>query len=224
VDVPVDGDAAMIRFILVDDHAMFSEGIVLLLSGEDDLELLASVGSAEAGLDACRQHHPDVVVLDLDLPDSEGVTTIQDLREAEPSAQILVLSGSTDPRTIARSFEAGAVGYLGKAFSGDHLAEAIRRAASGQVWMPQGDFSSVFANLRSEREEERRQESLTPREYEVLRLLASGVSVPEAASTLHISVYTLRGHVRSLLRKLEVGSIAQAVAFAWRAGMVDRDR
>jgi DNA-binding NarL/FixJ family response regulator len=213
-----------VRLLIVDDHEMFAQGIRMVLDADGDLEVVGTTGDAANAYRMARERHADVVLMDVDLPGLDGIEATRGLSELG-SVQVIVVSASLDARTVAAAFNAGAAGYVPKTRAADQLIDTIHRAADGDLTIPQEYVGSVLSILRSERdakdERDRLVEGLTNREREVLELLCGGESVADIAESLHVSVFTVRGHVRSLLRKLDAGSIAQAVAFAYRTGIVD---
>jgi DNA-binding NarL/FixJ family response regulator len=214
-----------ISIVLVDDHRVFNEGIRLLLEREQDLELRGTFTSAEEALDQWDDIAPDVVLMDIDLPGMDGVEAIRRVRELRSDAQVVVISGFQDSDTIARAMEAGAAAYLPKTHAADELVAAIRQASVGEITLPASYVGPVLTRLRerNERQSEARRlgDLLTPREREVLRSLADGRSIRDTAEALYLSVFTVRGHIRGILTKLGVGSVAQAVSLALRLGLVD---
>jgi DNA-binding NarL/FixJ family response regulator len=166
----------------------------------------------------------DVAVVDLGLPDGFGGDLIKELRDVNPHAQALVLSAHLDRREIARAIESGAAGTLDKTASLDEVVEAVRRLRAGETLVPLEevvDLLRLAARQRDrEREDRRAIESLSPREREVLQLLAEGLGSSEIAGRLYISLRTERNHVASIFAKLGVHSRLQAVVFGLRYGIV----
>jgi PAS domain S-box-containing protein len=212
-----------IRVLLVEDHASFRDAAASVFEREPGMEVVGQAGSlaeARAKLDGV-----DVAVVDLCLPDGWGTILIEELRQASPEAQALVLSASLERSQIARAVEAGAAGVLHKSVGIDQVIEAVRRLSAGETLMPVEEAVELlrFAGAKREQEHEARLAiaELTPREREVLEALAEGLDGKEIAEKLNISVPTERNHVASILAKLGVHSRLQALVFALRHGVVE---
>lgn len=215
-----------ITVVLVDDHPIFLDGVRGLLEAADDVEV---VGTGTTGADAVHlaiEHTPDVLVIDLDLPDFPGTQAIHELTSQGVATNVLVLSAFADPQQTADAFEAGVLAFVPKTQAGDLLLDAVRRAADGEGDIPQSFIGPMLTTIRERQERQRRaallKTGLTNREREVLRRLAEGVSVEEIAVQSQLSVHTVRGHVRNILSKLGVHSMGQAIVIAYRSGEMDR--
>ena len=206
-----------IRVIAVDDHEVVRGGIKYALLDCDDIEL---VGEAHGGVDAlrlCKQVRPDVVLMDLMMPDMDGVETTKAIRERCPAVQILVLTSFHDKDLVPRAMQAGAVGYLLKGVSNQQLVDAIRAAHAGQPTLAK----EVIADLvQAADRSPKLGDDLNEREREVLVLLAQGLSNKEIAERLFVSVATVKYHVRALLSKLGASTRAEAVARAWQHDLI----
>jgi PAS domain S-box-containing protein len=215
--------AEQVRVLLVEDHAAVREAIAGMLERKHDLTVVGQAGSlAEArGL----LHGVDVAVLDLALPDGDGIALIAELLATSPDVEVLVLSADLDRAQIARAIEAGAAGALDKTADLDQVVDAIRRLRAGQALLDSDEIAQLlrFAGDRREREREDRQAiaGLTSREREVLEALAAGLDGQAIADRLGISIRTERNHVARILNKLGVHTQLQAVLFALRYGLVD---
>ena len=213
----------MKRVLLVDDHAAFREPLAFMFEREPSFEVAAEAGSLEearrllAGI--------DLAVIDLDLPDGDGTELVDELRAANPRAMVLVLTASIEREAYARAVEAGAAGVLHKAVRIKDVIEAALRLAEGEPILSPSETVELLwlANRQRERDNEARRaiEHLTPRERDVLRLLAEGLSDKEIAGRLYVGVGTVRNHVVSILGKLGVSSRLQALVFAVRHGAVE---
>lgn len=212
--------ADLTRVLVVDDHEIFSEALELMLGRQPDVRL---VGSARDAAEAMQMlgHEPDVVLMDLDLPGMDGIEATRRIRAAVPGVKVVLLTGIQRPEVIADALAAGACGYVPKTRAVDDLMDVVRRAAAGEIVMPERDLAAVVEQLRGPRpgSGERALERLTPRETEILRALAAGETTTEIAGSLGISALTVQSHVKSILAKLGVHSKIEAVTLAWRHGM-----
>ena len=217
----------MINVLVVDDHEMFSEALVLMLGQQPEVRLLGAAGEASEALRMCIAEPPDVVLMDIDLPEVDGVEATRRIRAACPGTKVVVLTGLESPRIVATAMQAGACGYVPKTRAVDELMDIVRRAAAGEIVMPAEDLAPVLDELRVAREVPTREnalERLTPRETEILRALAAGDSIPEIATALGISALTVQSHVKNILAKLGVHSRLEAVTLAWRHGFAPEAR
>jgi PAS domain S-box-containing protein len=215
--------AEPVRVLLVEDHTAVREAIAGMFERESDLTV---VGQAESLAEARELlHGVDVAVLDLALPDGDGIALIAELRAASPGAQVLVLSANLDRAQTARAIDAGAAGALDKTADLHQVVDAIRRLRAGQALLGTHEIAELvrFAGHRREQEREDRQAiaSLTSREREVLEALAAGLDGQTIADRLGISIRTERNHVARILNKLGVHTQLQAVLFALRYGLID---
>jgi two-component system, NarL family, response regulator LiaR len=209
-----------IRAILVDDHDLFRRGLRELLE-EQGIAVVGEADDGEEGIRLARHASPDVVVLDLNMPRMDGVTATRRLRDAVPSAQVLVLTVSEDDEAAVRALLAGASGYLVKDASIAEIAAAVRAAAAGEVPLSPRIGSGVVERLRSSGgAESGRHDELSERELEVLGLIAEGRDNSEIAATLVISPQTVKAHVSSILAKLGLENRVQAAVYAVRNGLV----
>lgn len=225
MSAPEQGDVQ--RILLVEDHASFRQTLALMFDREPEFKVVAQAGAlAEArkvmgdpGTEA------DLGVIDLSLPDGEGIELIKDLRDANPHFSALVLTASLDRADHARAVEAGAAGVLHKSADVDDIIGAARRLASGQTLLSSTEIVELLRLAGHNREQEREAragiERLTPREREVLQALAEGLSNKQIAARLHMSVDTERTHMMNILTKLGVHSRLQALLFAVRYDVVE---
>ena len=214
----------MIRILLVDDHASSREPLALLLEREPDLMVVAQAGSLAEARGALERTAVDVALVDLDLPDGSGVELIRDLRRTNPEAQVLVVTASADRGMHARAIATGAAAVLHKSVRTHRIVEAIRRLCGGESLLSPQEAIELLRLADQERARGREARSalelLTPRECEVLQLLAEGLSDKEIAERLAISERTVRVHMVNLLAKLGVDSRLQALVLATRHGVV----
>jgi DNA-binding NarL/FixJ family response regulator len=212
----------MARLLIVEDHTGIRQALALLLEQEPDFEAVLQAGSlAEAG---SLLGNIDLALIDLDLPDGNGATLIEELRKATPSCKILVLTASTERLEHAHAVEAGAAGIIHKSASVADIIDATRRLNSGEFLLSAPEVVELFRLADQHRAEMREAEAvfgdLTPREFEVLHALAEGLSDKEIAQKLQISNETQRAHVTKLLGKLGVHSRLEALVLAVRHGVV----
>lgn len=218
-----------IRLLLIDDHAAFRVPLAILLERESDLEVTGQAGSLAEARAMLRDlaGQIDVALVDLQLPDGDGVALVRDLRVENPTGQTVVLTADTEPLRHAYAIEAGAAGVINKSAHPQQIVEAIRRVQSGELAQPAGEIVALLRLAGTERERTREVqallEQLTPREREVLALLAEGLDNKAIAERLFISAETARAHVVRLLGKLNVESRLQAGIFAIRHGIGPTD-
>ncbi len=203
--------------LIVDDHDMVAESLRRVLEREHDIDVVGVAPTSRAALDAAQTHQPDVVLMDIGLPDADGVTTAARMLSMLPRTKILILTGRGSDAAVAEALQAGCVGYLEKTSSVDRVASAIRQAKQGELVLSAADLSRVVASPAPPKP---RGNALTDREVEVLRLLAQGMSNRELADQLYLSVHTVRAHVRALLAKLGAHTRLEAVAVARRQGII----
>jgi DNA-binding NarL/FixJ family response regulator len=215
----------MQRLLLVEDHVSFRQTLALVFDGEPDFEVVAQAGSVAEARRVMGDREADLGVVDLSLPDGEGIELIEDLREANPLFAALVLTASLDKAEHARAVEAGAAGVLHKSADVDEILDATRRLATGETLLSPEELVELLRIAGQSREEEREVrasiEQLTRREREVLYALAEGLSNKQIAERLHMSVDTERTHMMNILSKLGVHSRLQALLFAARHGLVE---
>jgi two-component system, NarL family, response regulator len=204
---------AKIRVLVVDDHAIVRVGVRTLVNAEPDMEVVAEAADAPATLAAYRTHRPDVVLLDLRLPDTSGAALIARLRVLDPGARIIVLTSYDASEDVYQAVRAGAQAYLLKGTFPDGILEAaIRRVHAGEQVIP-ADVAARLAQRVGE-------PSLTPREIAVLELVAKGLSNKEIGGVLHTSAGTVKTHLKRIFLKLGVGDRTEAALLAVQRGLV----
>lgn len=210
-----------ITVVVVDDHAMVRYGIVGFLAAQGDVEVVAEAGSAAEALTAVAEHAPDVVLADLIMPDSEGVTLVRHLADTSPRSAVVVLTSYGDDSHLFPALAAGARSYLLKDVGPHDLAAGVRRAAAGEAVLAPAVAARVIAELHAGRPgRSDPAAALSAREVEVLRLVADGHPNAEIARRLFISEKTVKSHVSNVLAKLHLADRTQAAAYAWRTGIV----
>jgi len=206
-----------IRVLLVDDHAMVRRGLATFLGAFDDLELAGEAANGEAAIQRCAQLAPDVVLMDLVMPEMDGVTATRAIRRQFPQIQIVALTSFKDKGLVRDALQAGAIGYLLKDVSADTLAEAIRAAHAGRATLSP---EAAQALARSAAQPPPPGHDLTERERDVLVLLVEGLNNTQIADRLVVSPSTIKSHVSHILGKLDVTSRTEAAALALRHGLV----
>jgi NarL family two-component system response regulator LiaR len=207
-----------IRVMLVDDHTMVRRGLAAFLQVFDDLELAGEAANGDEAVQLCARLLPDVVLMDLAMPDMDGVTATRIIRQRFPSVQVLALTSFTEEKLIQNALQAGAIGYLLKDVTADELAQAIRAAHSGQATISP---KVVQAMVHAATQPPAPGHDLTKRERTVLGLMVEGLNNTEIAARLVVSPSTIKSHVSHILRKLDVASRTEAVALAVRQHLVD---
>jgi two-component system, NarL family, response regulator LiaR len=199
-----------IRVMIVDDHAMLRKGLRFFLKGFADLELAGEADCGQEAVELCRQLRPDVVLMDMLMPDMDGASATRLIREQCPQTQVIALSSFHDPELVEKAIQAGAIGYLLKNISASDLAHAIREAHAGRsILAPEA--AQVLVQVTRQRASQP-DYGLTEREAEVLALMAEGLSNADIAARLVVSLATAKYHVRNILAKMGVSSRTEAVA------------
>lgn len=208
-----------IRILIADDHQVVREGLKMFLSLDEELEI---AGEAENGAEAVEQAHelqPDIVLMDLLMPEMDGIAATQIIRRELPDVEVLALTSVLEDQSVYAAMRAGAIGYLLKDTKARELCRAIKAAAAGQVQLSPQAATRLIREVQAPESPE----MLTPRETEVLRLLAQGKSNQEISSALVIALKTVKTHVGNILSKLGLSSRTQAALYAVRIGLVSID-
>lgn len=200
-----------IRIMLVDDHIVMRMGLSTAANSEPDMEVVAEADNGEDAVTAFQVHQPDVVVLDLRMPKKGGLETIQSLRQISNTARILVFSNYASGDEVYLAFRAGALGFVVKDMSLDHLLEAIRKVYQGSLYFPPEVSIRMNGRVISH---------LSPREAEVLSYIAKGLSNKEIGTKLNVVEGTIKLHVNSILAKLGVSDRTQAILAAVKRGII----
>jgi DNA-binding NarL/FixJ family response regulator len=204
------------RVILADDHVMFREGLALLLP--PDMELVAAVSNGRELLEATRRLRPDLVVADWTMPELGGLEALQTLRSERLDVPFIILTVHADPALAAEALRSGASGYVVKQAAAEELVQALRQSLAGRTYLSPLVSGDVVRRLVGG--ERTPGDALTPRQREVLRLLAEGRRVKEIAATLGLSVRTVETHKYEIMHLLEIDSTVDLVKFAIRQGIV----
>lgn len=207
-----------VRVLIVEDHQIVAEALTEALDAHGRIEVVATAGSLEQARHLVVSTVPDVVLLDVQLPDGDGAAGTADILELAPQTKVVILSALTDIEVIARGVEAGAVGFVSKNEPLEVLRSSVLRAHRGEALFTSQMLAAVVAHLRDRAHRPGR--DLTAREHEVLELLAAGESTEDIAERLVLSVHTVRNHVRNLMAKLHARTKLEAVAVALRLRLI----
>lgn len=212
----------LIRVMIVDDHAVVREGLRTYLDLSDEIEVVGEAGNGREAIDRAGVLKPDVVLMDLMMPEMDGIAATRGLKEVSPASKVIVLTSFTDDEHINPALRAGAIGYLLKDVSAADLVCAIDGANKGQVQLHPDVARRLMEQVATgPRREDPPASALTPRELEVLRLIASGMSNKEIARELGLNERTVKGHVSNILSKLGLADRTQAALYAVREGIID---
>lgn len=211
----------VITLLIVDDHPVVRDGLVAILGTQPDFRISGEAASGSEALTLFEEHQPDVVLLDLEMPGMDGVELIRRLRVQHPDVRIVVFTAFDSDERILSAVQAGAKGYLLKGVPRSELFNAIRVVHKGGSLLQPVVASRLLSQIAAPRESDMPVEPLTPRESEVLTLLAQGKQNKEIALELHISERTVKFHISSILAKLGAGNRTEAVTIALQRGLVE---
>ncbi|HEX5432461.1 MAG TPA: response regulator transcription factor [Bryobacteraceae bacterium] len=214
---------SQIRILLADDHTIIRSGLKLLLEQESDFKVVAEAGDGREALDLIGRHHPEVAVLDIGMPLLNGIETTSQIVAQDPHPQVVILSMHSDEGYVLRALKAGARAYILKSSAEADLIRAVRAVAGGKSF-----FSPAIGKMLLEdyirqvrnKQVEDTYDLLTPREREILQLLAEGKTNKEAAGILDLSLYTVETHRGNILQKLNLHSVPELILYAVRKGIV----
>lgn len=213
-----------IRVLIADDHKLFRAGIRSLLQSVDDIEVVAEAGNGREALQLAAAHHPDVVLMDIKMPELNGPDAAARIAHACPHTRVIMLSMNADEDSVLNTLRAGAVGYLVKTADPAELELAIRAAMRGERFLSSAVSKHVIDDcLGKVRREQTSLERLTQRQREVLQLVAEGHTTKEIARTLGIGVKTAEAYRGELMRALDIHDVASLTRYAIRAGLVSLD-
>jgi DNA-binding NarL/FixJ family response regulator len=210
-----------IKVVLVDDHKLVREGFRKLLESESTIEVVGEADNGRTAVELTRKLHPAVVLMDISLPDINGIDAIRQIKEIVPEAQILVLSMYSTKRFVTEALGAGAGGYLLKDAAARELIEAVRAVADGKVYLSPAIAGVIVQDYqrRSSSPQPGADGQISPREHQVIRLVAEGKNTKEIAFLLDLSVKTVESHRAQLMKKLNLRSVADMVKYAIREGL-----
>jgi len=212
-----DAPAAAVRIVLADDHTVVRSGLRMLLDSESDFEVVAEASDVEGAARYVRGHHPDVLVLDLNMPGGSSLDAIPQIRSESPDTQIVVLTMQQEPAFARQALSAGALGYVLKEAADEELVEAVRLAAGGESYLNPRLGARIAAEPPPGPPDD-----LSEREVDVLRLIALGHTNAEIAEQLFLSVRTVETHRSHIQQKLGLSSRAELVGYALERGLISR--
>jgi len=205
-----------IRLLIIDDHPMMREALMTALAEEKDMEVIGEAANGFEGIKQAAERKPDVILMDLLMPGMDGLEAIARLIELDPDTKILVVTSLEDQDKVLAAVQAGALGYFPKTAPRTYLLEAIRKVADGIPYLPAGIAVKLFKGIRNLKgtAKSSSDETLTPRQAEILALMGEGRSDPEIGKMLYLEETTVRSHVHRIIQRLGVENRAQAVAYA----------
>jgi NarL family two-component system response regulator LiaR len=217
--------AKKIRILVVDDENVVREGFVAILKLQDDMQVVGEALNGIQAVEMARKTKPDVMLLDLVMPQQDGLTTIPQIKELLPETRILVLTGTAESDRVFQALKSGALGFLLKDATRLQLLQAIREVASGQASIQPNIAVRVIQEIDHPAHVPYTVDPLTPRELETLKLIARGLSNSEIAAELHVHERTVAKYVSSILEKLQLANRTQAALYAIREGLTEpRDK
>ena len=213
-----------LRLLLVDDHALFREGLISLLSYQDGFTVVGEAEDAESALAQARALEPDIVLMDIELPGEDGVSATQRLQRELPAVTVVMLTVRDDSQTLFEAIKAGAQGYLVKNVRSRELLEQLRGLARGEAAISRRMAARILEEIRGQTGTFGTEEALTAREMEVLELVAARLSNAEIAERLVVSEHTVKNHMKSVLSKLHLHNRHQAAAYGVARGWLPRPK
>jgi len=208
-----------VRVVVADDHPLYRDGVVRALLASGQVEIVAKADDGRKALDEIREHRPDVALLDYKLPELDGVAVTNAVVREQIPTRVLLVSAYSDSGVVYKALETGAAGFLSKEARREEIVDGVLACARGENVVPPEIAAGLVFEIRLRRNDQR--PVLTPREQEILRLIAAGNSLPEIAKELYLGVTTVKTHVQHLYAKLGVSDRAAAVAIAMRRGLIE---
>lgn len=208
-----------IRVVVADDHPLYRDGVVRALSGSGRIEVVAEAEDGAEALDQIRERLPDVALLDYKLPGLDGVAIANAVVREHLPVRVLLVSALTDSGVVYKALETGASGFISKEARREQIVDAVLACARGEDVVPPDIAAGLVSEIRLRRQDDR--PALTPREQEILHLIANGKSLPQVAEELYLGLTTVKTHTQHLYEKLGVSDRAAAVATAMRRGLLE---
>jgi DNA-binding NarL/FixJ family response regulator len=212
-----------VRILIVDDHAIMRDGIRALLSLDEDLEIVGEASEGREAIEKARELSPDVVVMDIAMPGMDGLEATRRIVKKNPQIKVLVLTQHDNKEYILSTIKSGAAGYVPKRALGSELVSAIRAVHRGDSFLYPSAAAALIEDYRKQSEEVEPYDQLTPREREILKLIAEGYTSREIADMLFISLKTAQGHRAKIMEKLDLHNRTELIKFAMRKGLVSMD-
>ena len=204
------------KIVLVDDHEVVRQGLKVLIDGQDDLEVVGEAGDVENAVRQVGYHSPEVVVMDVRLPDGTGVEACREIRSRWPNVKVLMLTSYADEEALVSSIMAGASGYVLKRIDSEDLVDAVRRVGNGESLLDPNLTERLFARIRGDEPDDPLLARLSPQERKILDLIADGLTNRQIAESLFLAEKTVKNYVSNLLSKLEMSRRSEAAAYAAR--------
>jgi len=204
------------KIVLVDDHEVVRQGLKVLIDSQDDLEVVGEAGDVENATRQVGYHSPDVVVMDVRLPDGTGVEACREIRSRWPDVKVLMLTSYADEEALVSSIMAGASGYVLKRIDSEDLVDAVRRVGNGESLLDPNLTERLFARIRGDEPDDPLLARLSPQERKILDLIADGLTNRQIAESLFLAEKTVKNYVSNLLSKLEMSRRSEAAAYAAR--------
>lgn len=216
------------NILIIDDHTLFREGLKIIIERDSRFKVVGEAGNGREGLRLAKKLKPDVVLVDISLPDRSGIQLTSEIRTLLPESQIIIVSMHSRINCIAEAFQAGAKGYVVKESTSDRLLQGLEAVVKGEYFLDSSVSREVVNELmkfplKEARITDAAYGTLTPREQEVMRLLAEGLSTKEVAEKLFISPKTVENHRASIMKKLDLHSSLELFRFAAKIGLLDVD-
>jgi two-component system, NarL family, nitrate/nitrite response regulator NarL len=208
-----------VTVVVADDHPLYREGVVRALLASGQIEILAEAGNGREALAAIQEHRPEVALLDYKLPELDGVAVTHAVAREQLPTRVLLVSAFTDSGVVYKALETGAAGFVSKEARREQLADAVLACARGENVVPPEVAAGLVSEIRLRKQSDA--PALTPREQEILHLIAAGKSLPQIADELFLGLTTVKTHVQHLYEKLGVSDRAAAVATAMRRGLIE---
>ena len=208
-----------VKIIVADDHAVMRQGLSTMLAQDPDITIVGQAVNGREAVQLCQKHKPDVVIMDLSMPDMNGIEATRQITTSCPGSRIVALSVHNNKRLVVEMLQAGAAGYLLKSSDFEEVLKAIKVVLSGKVYLSPDIAGLVVERIADRSPQTGLGTTLTSREKEVLQLLAEGRRSQEIADTLFVSVKTVEAHRRNIMKKLNLDSVAQLTKYAIQEGL-----